>query len=70
MPSTCIAANAIDEDVEGNETDDRYQVADDPSNDEDTHRTSRVPFLPLPPPIPRNAYLQVYIFHVESGKYK
>lgn len=66
LPSTGIAANAIDEDVEVAETPDRFQVAVGPSNGakgpEDTFKTSRLPFLPPPPPISQNAYLQVFFF--------
>lgn len=69
VPSTGIAANAIDDDVDVNEADDRYQVAVGPSNEEDTYKTSRLPFLPPPPPIPQNAYLQVFIFFVKSDTF-
>ncbi|XP_041990003.1 zinc finger CCCH domain-containing protein 13-like isoform X2 [Salvia splendens] len=59
LPSTGIAANAIDEDVEVAETDERYQVpSNGPNGSEDRFKTSRLPFLPLPPPIPQNAYMQ------------
>ncbi|XP_057792485.1 zinc finger CCCH domain-containing protein 13 isoform X2 [Salvia miltiorrhiza] len=62
LPSTGIAANASDEDVEVAETDERFHVAVGHSNgsngSEDAFKTSRLPFLPPPPPIPQNAYMQ------------
>ena len=62
LPSTGIAANAIDEDVEVAETDERVQVPlNGPNGSEDRFKTSRLPFPPLPPPIPQNAYMQVVI---------
>lgn len=62
LPSTGIAAHALDEDVEVVETDDRSHVVVGPSNGpEDTIKTPRPPFLPPPPPISKNAYLQVFL---------
>ncbi|XP_041992476.1 zinc finger CCCH domain-containing protein 13-like isoform X1 [Salvia splendens] len=59
LPSTGIAANAIDEDVEVAETDERFHVLLNGANgSEERIKTLRLPFLPLPPPIPQNAYMQ------------
>ncbi|KAL8478329.1 hypothetical protein ACS0TY_030296 [Phlomoides rotata] len=64
LPSTGIAAHASDEDVEVVETDERFQVAAAASTGADKTgvpiRTRCLPFLPPPPPIPQNAYAQVF----------
>ncbi|KAK6157267.1 hypothetical protein DH2020_011515 [Rehmannia glutinosa] len=62
LPSTCIAAHAIDEDVEVVEVDDKLQGAGAASTGavtDVTLKSLRLPFLPPPPPpIPPNVYLQ------------
>lgn len=64
LPSTGIAAHAIDEDVEVVEMDDKFQGAAAASTGADetevTLKIPRLPFLPPPPPIPQNAYIQVF----------
>ncbi|PIN18329.1 hypothetical protein CDL12_08989 [Handroanthus impetiginosus] len=62
LPSTGIAAHAMDEDVEVVETDDKSQRVGASSTGAETEtsfKTSRLPFLPPPPPpIPQNVYSQ------------
>ncbi|GFP79527.1 zinc finger CCCH domain-containing protein 40 [Phtheirospermum japonicum] len=57
MPSTGIAAHAIDEEVDAADVDDKFQVAG--AETDVMEKISCLPFLPPPlPPIPPNVYLQ------------
>ncbi|KAK4437344.1 hypothetical protein Salat_0068300 [Sesamum alatum] len=62
LPSTGIAAHAMDEDVEVVETDDKLPAGGAASTGVETEvtlKSSRLPFLPPPPPpIPQDVYLQ------------
>ncbi|XP_011100294.1 zinc finger CCCH domain-containing protein 13 isoform X3 [Sesamum indicum] len=63
LPSTGIAAHAMDEDVEVVETEDKLPAGVAASTGDETEVTlkgSRLPFLPPPPPpIPQDVYLQL-----------
>lgn len=65
MPSTSMAAHAIDDEVDIVETDEKLEAVDSStrSDSEFIFKNHSLPLPPLPPPpVPENAYEQVGLF--------
>lgn len=71
LPSTGMAAHAVDEDVEIEvEKIDEIEMASDGIEKGATYMVKGLPFrLPPPPPVPCNAYLQVSLLSIHSRIY-
>lgn len=64
MPSTSMAAHAIDDEVDIVETDEKLEAVDSGSRSESEFiiKNHSLPVPPPPPPVPESVYEQVGLF--------